>query len=48
MMFTKLLLDKEMDDVGNSQKSACEAMTLADNLVLICKFQGCNLVFCLL
>ena len=36
MMFTKLLLDKEMNDPGN--KSAFEAMTLPDNSVLICSF----------
>ena len=26
-------------------KSAFEAITLPDNLVLVCRFQGCNLVF---
>ena len=27
-------------------KSAFEAMTMPDNLILICRFRGCNLVFC--
>ena len=45
MMFTKLLLDKEMDVAGNIDKNVFEIMTLPNNLVLICRVKDYDLVF---
>ena len=45
MIFTKLLLDKEMDVAGNIDKNVFEIMTLPNNLVLICRVKDYDLVF---
>ena len=45
MMFSKLLLDKEMDVAGNIDKNVFEIMTLPNNLVLICRVKDYDLVF---
>ena len=44
-MFTKLLLDKEVNDAGNIDKNVFEIMTLLNDLVLSFQFKDQNLVF---
>ena len=44
-MFTKLLLDKEVNDAGNIDKNVFEIMTLLNDLVLSFWFKDQNLVF---
>ena len=38
MIFTKLLLDNEMDYASNCQRNVFKAMALPNNLVLICRY----------
>ena len=45
IMFSKLLLDKEINVAGNIDKNVFEIMTLPDNLVLICRVKDYDLVF---
>ena len=45
IMFSKLLLDKEINVAGNIDKNVFEIMTLPNNLVLICRVKDYDLVF---